>query len=295
MTRRPETWGAYIGQEGLKRRMEYAVLSSIERREPLPPILLHGPPGSGKTTFAKLIAGLACVEIIETIAPIPDRVLTQIVSTHTGVLFIDEVHRSPIKDQERLLPLLEDGYIQDARGRAIQSVGLSIVAATTEGDKIIAPLYDRFRIKPPFEPYTKEQMTEIVIQMASFEDLSVEEEWASGIAAACLGIPRNAKSLIEMARDLFIMHDTLEPVERVLEEAGVTEHGLNKNHQQYVSTLMDSGGVAGLSTIAQLMVLPSGQIERLEVDLIKLGFLTRTPSGRELTSDGYTFAQEYLT
>lgn len=295
MTRRPETWDSYIGQDKLRRRLEYAVLSSIERGEGLPPILLHGPPGSGKTTLAKLIAGLRGHPIVETIAPIPDRLLTRIVSTHNGVLFIDEVHRTPVKDQERLLPLLEDGYIQDGRGREIHAVGLSIVAATTEGDKIIAPLYDRFRIKPPFEPYTPEQLTEIVKQMAGFEGLNVSDEWASGIAAACLGVPRNAKSLIEMARDLSVSHGTLEPVERVLTEAGVTEHGLNQNHQQYVATLMENGGLAGLSTISQLMTLPAGQIERLEVDLIRAGFLTRTPSGRELTSEGFTFAQEYLS
>lgn len=292
MTYRPTTWNSFIGQTALKRRLEYAIISALERNENLPPTLLLGPPGTGKTSLARLIAGLMGASFEDVIAPIPPRRLEMTVATHNGVFFIDELHRASPRDQERLLPLVEDGYLQDSRGRTIQAPNLSIIAATTEGDKVITPLYDRFLIKPPFEPYSESEMQEIVTQMASRASLSVTPEWAQGVAAASLGTPRRARSIIQMARDLMVAHGRMYPVERVLHEAGITSHGLDRNHQTYLTSLLQAGGSAGLSTMAQLLSIPPGQIEKLEVDLIKLGFLSRTPSGRELTSTGFTLAQE---
>jgi len=290
---RPETWDDYVGQEALKRRLRFAMISAKDRGKPLPPTLLLGPPGCGKTTMAQIIGATMGEEVhTHIMASLTEELLVTEVANFEGVLFLDEIHGASAKRQESLLPLLEDGWIQDRRGIKMRAKRLSIIAATTEGDKVIRPLYDRFMIRPPFEPYKPQEMAEIVKQMAGFEGMLVPDEWALEIGKASLGVPRNARSIVEMARDLMIVTGDLEDPETVLREASVTQSGLTLEHLRYLETLRQMHGKAGLDTIRQLMGMPAGHVEFLEVDLMKQGLIARESGGRRLNQEGFDYLTE---
>lgn len=286
------SWDEFIGQERLKNRLTLAINSAVHRVSPLPPTLLIGPPGCGKTTFARLIAEAMSLRMEERIAPIPTRLMRMLVSDNDFyLLFIDEIHRMTRSEQEQLLPLLSEGYWQDDRGRRIENRYVSIVGATTEADKIIRPLYSRFSIKPPFDAYDDDQMTQIVKNMVHREGLAVDDEWAAAIGRASLGLPRNARSLVEAARDLHLSNDQIPDVDEVLSVARITDTGLSADHIRYLNMLTVTGGSAGLDTMRQLLGIPSGHVEMIEIDLIKQGLLERTRSGREITPMGMRTAR----
>lgn len=283
----PSEWDAYVGQEAMKERLQLAIESAKSRDTAMPSVLLLGPPGCGKTTLAHVIADALECEIIDQVMPIHPRLLKQIVMDHEGVFFMDEVHRATRKEQELLLPLLQNGYIQDARGRKIHAGRLHVIAATTEGDKIIRPLWDRFRIKPPFDPYTDEEMARIALNMAYYEGLDEASwEWAVEIGKASLGVPRNAQSLVDVARDMNEVNGEFPDVETVLAGARTTETGLTIDHVRYLEVLRVAGGSAGLVTMRQMLGIPAGHVEMLEIDLMKQSMLERTPTGREITQRG---------
>lgn len=297
---RPQTFDDYIGQERLKRRLEMAMMSALSRGKPLPSTLLLGPPGIGKTSLAYIIANLMGEQIEDHIAASllnnsSNARLVEIVEEFNGVLFLDEIHGATPKRQEVLLPLLEDGYIVDGSGEKVFSKRLSIVAATTEGDKVIRPLYDRFMIRPPFEPYSDDELRRIVKQMAGFEGMVVEDEWALEVGRASLGLPRYARSLVEVARDILTVTDTMPDPAEVKREAHVTETGLTREHIRYLEILKMNQGKAGIETMRQLIGMPKGHVEFLEIDLIKQGMLARTRTGREITSLGKRTLTEHAT
>lgn len=283
---RPTSFDEFVGQTALKDRLQLLISANGIHGRPLASILLVAPPGVGKTSLAHLIAQEAFVDLEAMTAPVEQTYLKSVIESHSGIVFIDEVHDLTRKQQEYLLPVVEDREVATRFGNRLP-VDVTIVAATTEGDKIIRPLWDRFRVKPAFDPYTEEEMIQITLGMARKYDIEVDEEWAAQIAAASLGVPRNVRSLVECAWEMATVNfGTVPSVEDVLAQMRVTPSGLTVEHVRYCEVIRHAGGVAGLDTMRQLLGMPAGHVERLEIDLIRQGLLTRTPSGRQLTGIG---------
>lgn len=274
-----KTWDEFVGQAKLKERLRTHIDAALSRDEVIDHTLLLAPPGSGKTTLAKLIAYANNVPFESFMMPIKPAVLRRIVQTMEGVILLDEVHRLPRSQQENLLPLIQDGYIQLDNGAQIEaSPMLKVIAATTEPDKVITPLIDRFPIRPHFEEYTDDELAEIVNRMAWRNAIELTDEQARIYGAATGGVPRNAKQVVVMMRDM----NQTDP-DTVLPMVGLTRDGLNQMHIGYLQALYDVGHIAGLEVISSYLKLPKATIIDLERLLVRRKFIEYSPSGRQLT------------
>lgn len=274
-----KTWDEFVGQAKLKERLRTHIDAALSRDEVIDHTLLLAPPGSGKTTLAKLIAYENNVPFESFMMPIKPAVLRRIVQTMEGVILLDEVHRLPRSQQENLLPLIQDGYIQLDNGAQIEaSPMLKVIAATTEPDKVITPLIDRFPIRPHFEEYTDDELAEIVNRMAWRNAIELTDEQARIYGAATGGVPRNAKQVVVMMRDM----NQTDP-DTVLPMVGLTRDGLNQMHIGYLQALYDVGHIAGLEVISSYLKLPKATIIDLERLLVRRKFIEYSPSGRQLT------------
>ena len=290
---RPDDWSEYVGQTRLKTRFQSLIDVANEVPEPLVHTLLVGPPGVGKSTLALLAAKALDEELRMFVMPIGPTVLSAIVKTVQGILFCDEIHRLPVKQQEDLLPLLEDGYLQLKTGVKLHNNWLTIIGATTEPESIIPPLYDRFTFKPMFDPYTPDEMREMVSRMGTRREIDLPDELVEGIADAAAGIPRNARHLVDAARSLILTGKELS-LNDVLAITGVTEDGLTDMHIEYLKVINSLGGKTGLSNLCTLLRLHPKVVQDLERLLIERGFITFTASGRELTMDGMKIVQPVM-
>lgn len=289
---RPTTWDDYIGQTALKERVNTHIESALIRDEPLDHMLLVGVPGCGKTTLAQIIANQYGYDYERFIMPINEKVMVKMIRMLSSMVWLfDEIHRMTPKQQETLLPVIEDGYFQTNSGDRLYLHDVTIVAATTEPEKIIPPLWDRFKIKPPFDEYTDEEMAQIVTQKARIAGLDVDDDMALALGRASGGVPRNAESLIVMARDLTVT-GTEPDVADVLTASRVTEDGLTEDHLRYIKCLASVGGQAGLAILVAHLRMPQTVIVELERLLVKRGFLNYTKQGRELMGDGWRLAKE---
>ena len=284
---RPRTWDSYIGQEALKERLQIHIQAAKAQHRPVPSILLAGPAGCGKTSMAKLIAQEREWPFTEWLAPTtarPRDIYDLIMSTK-GVLFIDEIHRLKPAVQEELLGPLDENpaFIHDGWKEDL-IFPLTIVAATTEWDKLIRPLYDRFMIKPPFEPYTDEQMAQIIRGMMAkiCPERELTEEHALILGRAAGGRPRQAKALALAARDCPTPGPHL-----VLKLAGITPEGLTLHHLEYLKVLgKNSKGSAGVKVLAASLGMPENAVVDLEQGLIRLELIEYSPGGRTLRPRG---------
>lgn len=291
---RPDTWDGFVGQTALKERLSIHIESAIYRQTRLDHILLDGPPGCGKTTVASIVANEVGSDFESLKCPIEQKVLSRTLRRFRGVLFLDEIHLLTTKVQNDLLMVLADGYLALPSGQRVYTDDLvCIIGATTEREKLLKPLYDRFEIKPTFDEYSDEEMQEITLNMAALTHLKMDPDAAQVLGRAAGGIPRNARSLVITMRDMMFTTADISAAD-VLKACRVTETGLTDDHQRYLLTLEAIGGVAGLEPLSNHLRLNKAVLMDLERLLVKQELLTYSKAGREMTSEGYAEVKRLL-
>jgi len=302
---RPKLLIDYIGQEKLKDHINLAVQATKRRNEPLDHVLLHGPPGLGKTTLASVVAAELGVSFKATSVPVLERAgdLAAILSSlnEHDVLFIDEIHRIPRIVEEVLYPVMEDFQLDIiiGQGPAARSVKIDIkpftlIAATTRTASLTAPLRDRFGIIERFEFYTTDELTKIVQRSAEILQVGIESSGAKEIARRSRGTPRIANRLLKRSRDYaqeradsFI---SLEVSRDALSLLDIDEQGLDRMDRLILKTMIDvyGGGPVGIESLSASIQEERSTIEDVyEPYLMNQGFIRRTARGREITDAGY--------
>lgn len=285
---RVQEWNNYIGQEAMKKRLNTFIQAAIAGRRMLPHVLLAAGPGYGKTTLAQIIARRLNDDFRMLTMPVKANVLEHLLRNwHGGVLLLDEIHSAPKAQQEALMPLLDEGYLQLADGRRLQHRAITIIGATTEPEKILPPLTSKFKIRPVFEPYSDEELTQIVRNMGLRIGLEMSDWVVEALGRATGGTPRHAEDFILAARAL---HETSREVtvDAILELCAIDHDGLTAEHVIYLNALKELGGTSGVDKIANMTRMHLHTVQNLERLLVRRGFITFTPGGRELTPEGST-------
>ena len=280
-------------------------LGCIPISDALDHVLLHGPPGLGKTTLSYIIANELNVGIITTSGPVLDKpadlagLLTNL--EERDVLFIDEIHRLNPIIEEYLYSAMEDYQIDimiesgpNARSVQIKINPFTLIGATTRSGLLTAPLRARFGINSRLEYYNKSILSDIVNRSATILDVSITKDAAFEIAGRSRGTPRIANSLLRRVRDFAQVKGdgniNKEISQYALNELNVDENGLDEMDNRILSAIIDKfkGGPVGLSTIATAVVEQSGTIEEVyEPYLIQEGYLMRTTRGRIATDKAF--------
>lgn len=302
---RPKGFDSFAGQQQVLDNLKIFVCAAKNRGEPLDHVLLHGPPGLGKTTLSYIIANELGVNIKMTSGPVLDKP-GDLAGLLTGlgandVLFIDEIHRlSPIVE-EYLYSAMEDYKIDIMieSGPAARSVQLNLkpftlIGATTRSGMLTAPLRARFGINCRLEYYDAETLTKIVNRSAGLLGVKITSESAIEIARRSRGTPRIANLLLRRVRDFAQVKGdgtiTLDIARYALQALNVDRNGLDEMDIRILSTIIDKfkGGPVGLTTIATAVGEDAGTVEEVyEPYLIQEGYLMRTPRGREVTPMAY--------
>ncbi len=304
---RPRVLDEYIGQDRVRENLQVAIAAAKQRGEPLDHVLLHGPPGLGKTTLAYVIANEMGVAIRATSGPAIEKPgdLVGIV-TNLGpreVLFIDEIHRMSPVVEEILYPALEDyevdiiiGQGPSARTVKMRLEPFTMIGATTRTGLLTSPLRSRFGIVHRLEFYTPADLEEIVRRSARILDVPIDAEAAAEIARRARGTPRIANRLLRRVRDYAQVRAsgsiTLDAAQAGLKLLEVDEHGFDEVDRKLLRTIIEkfSGGPVGLNTLAAAISEEKDAIEDIyEPFLIQIGFLDRTPRGRVATPRAYGY------
>ena len=302
---RPVNFSDFRGQKQVIDNLIVFVTAAKKRGEPLDHVLLHGPPGLGKTTLASIISNELQVNIRVTSGPVLDKpgdlagLLTNL--EEGDVLFIDEIHRLSPVVEEYLYSAMEDFRVDIMidKGPSARSVQLTLnkftlVGATTRSGLLTSPLRARFGITFHLEYYDQEVLSWIVKRSAGILKIKIEENAAVEIAKRSRGTPRIANALLRRIRDFAQVKGTgkvdLEITKYSLNALNIDQYGLDEMDNRILSAVINkfNGGPVGLNTIATAVGEESGTIEEVyEPFLIKEGFLKRTPRGREATEHAY--------
>ncbi len=302
---RPLSFIDFKGQKQVIENLSVFVTAAKQRGESLDHVLLHGPPGLGKTTLATIISNELQVNLRVTSGPVLDKpgdlagLLTNL--QEGDVLFIDEIHRLSPVVEEYLYSAMEDFQIDIMidKGPSARSVQLSLnnftlIGATTRSGLLTSPLRARFGIKFHLEYYDQDILTGIIKRSASIINVSIDDLAAVEIARRSRGTPRIANALLRRVRDFAQVKGSgeidIEITKFGLKALNIDEHGLDEMDNKILSVIIDkfSGGPVGLNTISTAVGEESGTIEEVyEPFLIKEGYLKRTPRGREATEHAY--------
>ena len=302
---RPRTLVEYIGQEKTKQNLSIFIEAARRRTEALDHVLLHGPPGLGKTTLAGIIAQEMGVNIRITSGPAIEKpgdlaaLLTNL--NENDILFVDEIHRLNRSVEEILYPAMEDYAIDIiiGKGPSANSIRLdlprfTLIGATTRAGSLSAPLRDRFGVTLRLELYTPEELATIVKRSAGILNVEIEPEGAMEIARRSRGTPRIANRMLRRVRDFAqVVADgviTRKVADEALLALEVDYLGLDQVDRRMLRAIIENygGGPVGLETLAATIGEESVTLEDVyEPYLMQLGFLTRTPRGRCVTRKAY--------
>jgi Holliday junction DNA helicase RuvB len=302
---RPERLCDYVGQSEVVETLKIAIEAAMQRREPIDHVLLHGPPGLGKTTLAHIIANEMGCNLTVTSGPALEKggdLIGLLTHLETGdILFVDEIHRIPKAVEEFLYPAMEDFAIDfvfdkglHARSHRFQLKRFALVGATTRVGLLSAPLRDRFGIFRNLDFYSESDLVKITHRSASLLGVSIGEEGAVTLAQRSRGTPRIVNRLLKRVRDYSQVRAdgaiTKDTVSSALKLEGVDEKGLTDLDRRYLKTIIQfyHGGPVGIEAIAATLQEESDTlVDIVEPYLLKIGFITRTSSGRKASEASF--------